>query len=496
MGGARTVSKNRSSIASHRRAALSGARNAGASLFASVCLLTALGCPPPEMPSDAGGAPVDSGPPPDDAGAITHDGGTGDGGTGDAGSFDAGPRSFDGGTSFDGGGPVDAGLPTDALLPQPGEVSVVQLSLPALDFGFSPPLGEAAVIVGPDGTLALLDVGNVMHADDVRDYIRWLNEDVLTPERGYPPRAPLQVEWIVLTHFHSDHIGAFERLVVDSPPLVGTLGVVHRGFVGLGPSITENDYEEVCNALRGALSDVDIPLCVPEVPPPCDADAFASTYPAANCDALPFEFSVGEGATIRISAASGHVSDGAENTLLTFGVDDNNQENARSLAGTLSFNAFRYHFGGDLTGSGAPTEPDVESLLVEIAGPSEYGALGVDVAHAHHHARRTSNNATLVDALTPADGRARNVVAGINPAHLGSPHSEVLSTWADDNRLSGGRFWTTHVTIGGAEHPLLEDADGNVIVQTFDGGRRYWMQAVPNEGAPRTRGFVSVRATD
>lgn len=472
-------------------------------------MLVATACPEPpspdagDPPADGGAAPFDAGARDDDAGALLGDGGAqpGDGGNVDAGpsrdgGADAGPRR-DGGGDGDGGTvPFDAGSPPgDALLSQPGEVSIVQLSLPALDFGFAPPLGEAAVIVGPDGTLALLDVGNVMHADEVRDHIRYLNEDVLTPERGYAPRAPLQVEWVILTHFHSDHVGAFERLMVDSPALVGTLGVVHRGFVGLGPAITESDYEEVCDALRGPLADVDIPLCVSDSPPPCDADAFASTYPVANCDGLPFEFSVGPGAVIRLTAASGQVTDGDQIQSLEFGVDDNNQENARSLAGTLSFGEFRYHFGGDMTGSGAATEPDMEGLLVEVAGATEYGPLGVDVAHSHHHARRTSNNLVLANALTPIDGRARNVVAGVNPAHLGSPHSEVLSTWLDDNRLGSGRFWTTHVTIGGSEHPLLEDADGNVIVQTLEGGRRYWMQAVPNSGTPRARVFTSVRTT-
>ena len=78
------------------------------------------------------------------------------------------------------------------------------------------------------------DVGNSNHDDEVRAAIRELNTVWLTPARGYSARAPLEVEWIVLTHFRADHVGAFEALFSGADPIVLTGGVVHRGFVDVG----------------------------------------------------------------------------------------------------------------------------------------------------------------------------------------------------------------------------------------------------------------------
>lgn len=87
--------------------------------------------------------------------------------------------------------------PREALRPIPGELSFFQLPLN----GFS--LGEAGVIVGPDGTVVLLDLGNFRHDGIVRDFVRNLNTNDLTPERGYSRRrGALEVDWIIITHFH------------------------------------------------------------------------------------------------------------------------------------------------------------------------------------------------------------------------------------------------------------------------------------------------------
>lgn len=109
-----------------------------------------------------------------------------------------------------------------------------------------------------------------------------------------------------------------------------------------------------------------------------------------------------------------------------------------------------------------------------------------------HHARRTSSNQRLVDSLAPMDGRSHNVVAGINAAHIGSPHDEVVDAWTRDGRLGAGRFWVTTIGLGGAdpdEFSALRDARGVVVVQTLDGGDRYRIDA-----ADLSATFDAVRA--
>lgn len=423
---------------------------------------------------------------------------------GDAPSFDLGP----GDAAPEDSGPTDLGssdasldagpTPTAPLLPIPGELTIFQLDLPA---GVTFRLGEAAILVGPAGSVALLDVGNSNHDDEVRARVAQLNQ-----ARGRPAG---QVEWIVLTHFHGDHIGAMEGLFTGNDPLTVTRGVVHRGLVDLGEAMNTGDYAQICGLLRGPLAAVDRPLCTSVVNPPCTFSAGDDPAVANDCPGLragdlldPSDDALGlpasfelDGVQISLSAANAWLHDGnGTSALPAFGHNDSNEENARSLVGQIAYGGFRYHFGGDLTGSGDPGEPDVESPWANTVAPTLYGSDGVDVTHVHHHARRTSSNANLVTALCPLDGRARNVIAGINAVYVGSPYAEVLDAFTMGGRLGRGAFWVTEVAAGSANpaaYPDLVVSDGEVIVQTFGAGAGYWVQAAGPSLAARA--FTALR---
>jgi len=441
-------------------------------LLAVAAALTAA-CTPTNSATDSDSAPSPPEPPTDAS----------------AGSPDAGEAS-DGGV-FDGGpapGPFDPGPEPDAPLePLPGELTMYQLKLT----GFLR-LGEAAVIVGPDGSLTLLDLGGRSHAGVVREFVRDLNTRALTPDRGYSRvRGPLEVDWIIITHWHADHSGAYRELMSGPDALDVTQGVVHRGFTDLGSGITESNFEAACESLRGRHAGLGLPACSSEEQAPCDVDSARERFPAVRCDGLflgdalspsdddqgaPTYLPIGGDARITLMGASNHASDGRRAVPgPTVGYDDNGNENARSLLGVVTHGPFHYHFGGDLTGRGDAADPDVESHVAEVATPVFYGPLGVDVTHVHHHARRDSSNAAFVDAVAPIDGLSRNAVAGISEGHVGSPHSQVLSRWLDDDRLADGRFWATQTE--GADHPAFIAADGLVVLQTRQGGRGYWLQA-------------------
>lgn len=398
-------------------------------------------------------------------------------------------------------GPFDPGpKPTTKLEPVFGELTIIQLDLPP---GITVRIGESAIIVGPDGTTVLVDVGNSAHDDEVRAALKDLNTNALTPARGFPARGAMDVDYVLVTHFHGDHVGAFEQLLGGDEPLVIKKGVIHRGWVDVGSAVNENDFTFFCETLQGTMKAKDMGLCSAATPAPCSD--FASNVPATNCDGLlkgdlakpeddgakkPSFVDLGGGARLDLLAANGWVLAGDKVVAApAFGHEDTNEENGRSLAGMISYGAFRYHFAGDMTGTGQSTEPDIESLLVTQSA-SVYGALGVDVAHANHHARRTSSNASFIAKLAPKDGKARNVVAGVNGAYLGSPYEEVLTGWADDDRLATGLFWLTGTSVGGASHPKMVNAEGQVIVATIQKGDGYWVQAAKDL---RTEGFPAVR---
>ena len=392
--------------------------------------------------------------------------------------------------------------PIDAVA---GELTIYQLDLPA---GITVRIGESEIIVGPDGTLVLLDVGNASHEDELREEIQRLNTQVLTPARGFSQRAPLQVDWVVITHFHGDHVGALPDLLAGSAPLQITHGVIHRGWVDVGDALNPAAFQATCELLRGPAVALDRPLCTSATLAPCAQSAWTSAYPASACPGLSHGdltttaddgagaasfIPLGNGARVVLIGADAVFSDGHDLVpAASFGHEQNGQENARSLVGLIEHGWFRYHFAGDLTGEGNEESPDVESQLVAISGTAWYGPRGVDVVHAHHHVRKTSSNPAFVAMATPVDGRSRNVIGGISEAYVLSPYAAVLAAFADVMRLGSGWIWVPRAAAGGATHARLDVASGPVILQTIQEGRGYRIQAAGS--TVHSRAFPSVAA--
>jgi hypothetical protein len=353
-------------------------------------------------------------------------------------------------------------------------------------------MGESTLVVGPDGTTILIDVGNNSHFDDVLEVVERINTQDLIPSRGFPSRGARDIDWVILTHYHTDHIGAVVKLLTGSQALRIRQGLVTRGMVDLGAGVTESDTEALCSALNGTLASVSRPLCTAASPAPCSRSSWGSQFPATSCagflkgdlaaaddDGLneTTYLRLGGGGKLTLYGGNAHVvENGKVVAAPAFGDGTSHQENARSLLGWLEFGAFRYHFGGDLTGSGVSDAPDIETFISQH-NAARIGALGADVVKANHHARRGSSTTNFVERLAPKDGNTRNVVAGINAGYGDSPHREALDAWLLHGRLGGGRFWVPRVAPLGARDPLLVEAQGDVTVQTIAGGQGYRVQA-------------------
>ncbi len=303
--------------------------------------------------------------------------------------------------------------------PGPGRTGV--LTIEQLDLcGLS--LGEAAVVVGPDGTSVLIDVGNDGHADTVREAVLRLTGEAA-------------VDWVILTHFHADHIGGFEGL-----GLTVRRGVISRGWVDL-----EHANLDELDALRAALEpSLHRPLCA-----------------ATTCPGVGTRLELGQGAVLELDLANGYA---APTTRL---LDPGEEENARSLAGTIAWGDFRYRFSGDLTGGGKDT-PDLEGALVG------FGAVQpADVVHLNHHGIRSSSSRRWLEALMPADGRPRHAIVGANGLYLAAPHQDVLDAVVP--RLGGGRVWVTEDGRLAGASPALCVAGGPVTVRVEP--ERYTVEA-------------------
>jgi hypothetical protein len=390
---------------------------------------------------------------------------------------DAGEALVDAGYA---GGPAGPSLPGATVL-----VEQIGLSGAAM--------GESALLVGPDGTSVLIDIGGQALAKDVLAAI----------ERRLGRRA---VDWLIITHYHGDHIGAFEELFVPSPTNQNSPVQILRGLIWRGPFdveaslVKDGAFEALCQWTRAAPPGVRvIELCEGERRPECGAGGAGEPWAARTCQGLRLgnverdddDFAqglsfieLGDTARLTFFAVNGFAAagEGIVNLAadgLQLGTGAVGFENSRSLAALVRWGAFDFVFAGDLTGGGKEDAPDVESLIAR-RGPSMLEQRGgrrlfptgaLDLLHLSHHGTRSSTNQAWVDWLLPTDGRVRNALSGASNGYWGAPAQTVLDRVLP--RLSGGAVWMTDASFGAGGGQRLRVLKSSVVVEARQQGRNY-----------------------
>lgn len=353
-------------------------------------------------------------------------------------------------------------------------------------------MGESTLVIGPDGTSVLVDVGSSATADRV----------LAALERRAGARA---VDWVVLTHMHGDHLGGFSELFEPSSVNGDRPVEIRRGLVWRGPFDLEEDvakdrdFAAVCRwAAEPGNARRLVELCEGDARPVC-GERTGGPWPASSCNglrageggrreddgdsALTF-LDLGDSARLTFFAANGFSAEGTGVVSLRadgveLGSGGIGFENSRSLAGVLRWGRFDYVFAGDLTGGGKEDAPDVETAIARRASTAVErpgGRLvvqpgGVDVVHLSHHGTRSSTNQAWVDWLLPGDGRARNTVSGANNGYWGAPAQVVLDRVLP--RLFGGAVWMTDASFGAGNGTRLRALKRSVVFTVEDGGGRY-----------------------
>lgn len=200
--------------------------------------------------------------------------------------------------------------------------------------------GEGFVVRAPDGQVHVMDAG-----PDGKGTASMLPVINSLQPTGYG--------YTVLSHFHQDHVGGLDELLLARPFQVA----LDRGDVNRGTTPTNTAYLAAAGARRQLVT-------------------VGATY------------QLGGGATMTCICANANVMGGVSvNPALA------EEENARSIAIRINYGDFSMWIGGDLTGGGQGTA-DVESPAAASCGD-------VDVYTLNHHGSNTSTNANLVAALQP-----------------------------------------------------------------------------------------------
>ncbi|MDF9832620.1 beta-lactamase superfamily II metal-dependent hydrolase [Ereboglobus sp. PH5-5] len=277
--------------------------------------------------------------------------------------------------------------------------------------------GESSFIIMPDGTTLLVDAG-VSNAkkpyiigtlpDETREPGEWIARYIKRAGAGTPSRA---LNYMLVTHFHSDHLGDPSKNSKITEPggykLAGVTEVAEHVAIEkiIDRGWPEYDFPAPQKGAPGAMvanyrKFLDWQIANKGVKVErFNAGVTDQLAPRHNPSKYPnFE--------IRNLAVNGVVWTGVGTNTRNHFPDPKDVakgaiiENNCSAAFRLSYGAFDYFSGGDLsvldleTASTAEQWIDIERPVALVTGP-------VDVMKANHHAYRDSNSPFFLGVLRP-----------------------------------------------------------------------------------------------
>lgn len=316
--------------------------------------------------------------------------------------------------------------------------------------------GNATLFVLPDGTSLLVDAGD---AGADRDPVATPRPDGSRSPGEWIARyvervRPGGLDYVLLTHFHGDHMGGLAE-VVEAIPVAK---VLDRGWPDYDYPIPL-DFD----AMR-SYRDLTAKLHVEKFAPGRSDQIVLTRSPE---DYRDFQ--------IRNLTANGELWTGEGNetrrrfpALDTLAQEDLPSENMCSSSFRLSYGAFDYYTGGDLTGIpniGHPEWQNMERAIADVVGP-------VDVHVVNHHGSIDPASPEFLAALTPRV----HIIPSWSATH---PAPSVLKRILSERAYPGPRDVfavqlreATKATIGPRAQQVKSDA-GHVVVRVAPGGASY-----------------------
>ena len=359
--------------------------------------------------------------------------------------------------------------------------------------------GESSLIIGPNKTTVLIDTGRDKHSKDIK---KVLDEHQIKT-----------IDWVILTHYHADHIGAFSEVFSLSPTegkITINKGVISRGPVNLSFSaLNESAFSSLCSSIQSGETSCKVKNLCGESNQKwstiCDFSSDSCKNknngvcnPTSSCPGLyagsleswcpgttstkssgPGYIPLGNGAKISFYYANGVLSTPPMNRIqpLSIGHSDGTDENNRSLMGVVSYRGFYFVFGGDIEHT---AEAYIAKHKLEILKwkSKQVNVLGwvekqVDVIKLNHHGKDPVPSTLWIDWLLPKDNRTRNALVGSNSRYGNSPDIDVVKLVRD--RLSNGFVWTPSkgaLSTAGI-NDRLRDTSGPVVIRVPGAGDSY-----------------------
>ncbi len=340
--------------------------------------------------------------------------------------------------------------------------------------------GESSFFILPDGTTMLVDAGATARPkprvtdqkpDSSRTPGEWISRYILHMMKTLPEK---KLNYILLTHFHDDHIGGLKPGLKSSAS--GTFRLT--GVTEVGENIPFSKLID-----RG-YPDYNWPR-------PLDDDnmknylQFQKWY-IRNKGLVVEKFQPGQNKQlvlmndrdkypdfeIRNIAVNGHIWTG-------FGVNERNNfpllanltpaiypdENKCCIVFRLSYGKFDYFNGADITAGPSGEWQDVETPVALVTGP-------VEVCEANHHAYYDAMSLSFIQTVRPRVF----IIQTWSPSH---PSVSVLSRMLSQSVYPGPRdIFATNImevtkVVIGESLDNLKSQQGHIVVRVSPGGNSF-----------------------
>lgn len=354
--------------------------------------------------------------------------------------------------------------------------------------------GNSTYLVFPDGTTMLIDAGEAdpKFVESVRPLKAFPPRPDGTHSAAYwiadyirefaPAGRPTKVDYALITHFHTDHMGT---ITPESP-------MSRNGAYRLAGITELADLLPVDTLIDRAAPSYDYPVDLHKCAQGFDGLSLSNylsfaEYRMSHGQAV-IGLKPGDLDQIKLGQAfmfpNFHVRNVASNGVIwTGGAGDDAQyyipkgavtdchfdENPFSNVLTFAYGRFKYYSGGDIPGVPNYTQPwwrDVETPVSSVVG-------SLDVMLLDHHGNRDSTNENILRNLQPRVIVQEN---WLSP----QPGEEVVTRMASKGLYPGPRdvFSTgmspeSRIVIGPIMDSIYKSYSGHVVIRVAPGGGQY-----------------------